>query len=132
MGSSGKTYGLEHIKELTEIATENIKKDQPGLLESGQLTLVVGDGRKGLELSEPIQFDAIHVGAAAAELPQGLLNQLRPGGRMIIPVGREGYNQVLEQVDKLEDGTIKRKTITGVIYVPLTDKELQYGKMKHH
>lgn len=51
---------------------------------------------------------------------------------MIIPVGREGYNQVLEQVDKLEDGSIKRQTITGVIYVPLTDKEIQYGKTKRH
>ena len=61
-GVSGKTYGLEHISELTEIATKNIKKDQPGLLESGQCVLVVGDGRRGLELDRPIQFDAIHVG----------------------------------------------------------------------
>lgn len=61
-GPTGKTYGLEHIKELTEIATGNIKKDQPGLLESGQCVLVVGDGRKGLDIGRPIQFDAIHVG----------------------------------------------------------------------
>lgn len=59
---TGKAYGLEHIKELTEIATKNIKKDQPGLLESGQCVLVVGDGRKGLDIGQTIEFDAIHVG----------------------------------------------------------------------
>lgn len=76
VGPTGKTYGLEHIKELTEIAQKNIKKDQPGMLESGQCVLVVGDGRLGLQLDEPIQFDAIHVGAAAAEIPQALIDQL--------------------------------------------------------
>lgn len=73
-GESGKTYGLEHIQELTAIATENIKKDQPGLLESGQLVLVVGDGRKGLDLGRPIQFDAIHVGKCCWWLAVCLLN----------------------------------------------------------
>lgn len=82
-------------------------------------------------MGEPIQFDCIHVGAAAAELPQPLIDQLKPNGRMVIPVGQEGYNQVLEQIDKLPDGKIKRKVITGVIYVPLTDAEYQYGKAKH-
>jgi protein-L-isoaspartate O-methyltransferase len=54
-----------------------------------------------------------------------LLAQLKPGGRMIIPVGTQGYNQMLEQIDKLPNGEIKREKLIGVVYVPLTDRQLQ-------
>lgn len=45
---------------------------------------------------------------------------------MIVPVGREGHNQMLEQVEKLPDGTVRRTGLMGVVYVPLTDKEAQW------
>ena len=56
-------------------------------------------------------FDAIHVGAAASEVPQALVRQLRPGGCMIVPVGPEGGAQELLQVDKGTDGTVSKRAI---------------------
>lgn len=63
----------------------------------------------------------VYEGAAASEIPEMLLEQLKNGGRMICPVGPQGDTQQLEQYDKSMDGEIKRKTLMSVIYVPLTD-----------
>ena len=70
-------------------------------------------------------YDAIHVGAAADGVPNALHHQLKPGGRMIVPVGREGGTQYLEQHDKLDNGEMVVKKLMGVRYVPLTSKEHQ-------
>jgi len=124
VGSTGRAVGIDHIQELVDMSKDNIKKDgKVGLMESDQLTLVVGDGRKGWSEGGP--YNAIHVGAAAATLPQELVDQLAPGGRMVIPVGEEGGDQSLDQVEKGMDGKVTKTRLFGVRYVPLTDKEKQ-------
>jgi protein-L-isoaspartate(D-aspartate) O-methyltransferase len=80
-----RVVGLEHIKALRDMGEGNMKKSKRGqqLLGEGKVSFVVGDGRKGWSEGEGAEkgWDAIHVGAAAVELHQELVNQLRSPGR---------------------------------------------------
>ncbi|PIN27055.1 Protein-L-isoaspartate(D-aspartate) O-methyltransferase [Handroanthus impetiginosus] len=119
---SGRAVGVEHIPELGEFSIKNIKKSAAApLLEGGSLLIHVGDGRQGWPEFAP--YDAIHVGAAAPEIPPALIEQLKPGGRLVIPVGN--IFQDLKVVDKNMDGTLSVRSETSVRYVPLTSREAQ-------
>jgi len=115
MGPTGYVIGIDVVPQLVELSIQNMSKADKDLLESGKVTLKVGDGWKGDPENAP--FDAIHVGAAAESLPKELINQLAPNGRMIIPIGTN--YQKLIQVDKNEKGLIKEREIIDVRYVPL-------------
>ncbi len=93
------------------------------MLESGRVIIVTGDGRLGYPDKAP--YDAIHVGAAAVVVPSELHDQLKPGGRLVIPVGHQASTQFLEQHDKQKDGTVVVKQLMGVLYVPLTNRKDQ-------
>ncbi|KAL2933700.1 Protein-L-isoaspartate O-methyltransferase [Bienertia sinuspersici] len=122
VGPEGRAVGIEHIPELVTWSVENIKKSVAApLMEKGSLSVNVGDGRLGYPEAAP--YDAIHVGAAAPEIPKALLDQLKPGGRLVIPVGT--FFQDLQVIDKREDGSISTRTETSVRYVPLTSREQQ-------
>jgi protein-L-isoaspartate(D-aspartate) O-methyltransferase len=78
----------------------------------------VGDGYHGW--AERAPYDAILVTAAASHIPPPLIRQLKPGGRMVIPVGASFMVQQLMLVEKNLDGTISSRQILPVNFVPLT------------
>ncbi|CAK9193629.1 unnamed protein product [Sphagnum troendelagicum] len=116
VGETGWTVGVEHIPELVDHSIVAIKQTPAGsLLDNGHLNIYVADGKLGYAEGGP--YDAIHVGAAAAELSDALVNQLKPNGCMVIPVGTSSQDLII--VDKLEDGSIRKTVKMGVRYVPL-------------
>ncbi|KAI4154218.1 MAG: hypothetical protein LQ340_001809 [Diploschistes diacapsis] len=121
VGPQGKVIGIDHIQALVDMSKKNMSKSSEGkaMLENGKVKLIVGDGRMGWKEDAP--YDAIHVGAAAKEAHQELLDQLKSPGRLFIPVGERFGQQYIYVIDKAEDGSIKRSKEYGVSYVPLTD-----------
>lgn len=116
VGETGRVIGVEHIQELAERSIDAIKETPAGeLMDKGRIVVHVADGKLGNEEGAP--YDCIHVGAAAPELPEALVQQLKPGGRMVIPLGTD--NQDLVIIDKLPDGSIKKTIEMVVRYVPL-------------
>jgi protein-L-isoaspartate(D-aspartate) O-methyltransferase len=103
-------YSMEILAPLAQQAQRN-------LAEAGchNVHLRVGDGYKGWPEEAP--FDAVIVTAAPEHVPQPLVDQLKVGGKMVIPVGK--YFQNLEVLTKTADG-VERKTIIPVRFVPMT------------
>ncbi|KDN48188.1 protein-L-isoaspartate O-methyltransferase [Tilletiaria anomala UBC 951] len=127
-GGHGKVVGIEHIRELVEQSKRNLKAD--GLapqLEQGHIQMVCGDGRLGWPEDAP--YGAIHVGAAAPNITEALVQQLDKGGKMFIPVSEDAVlgrgDQYIWEVEKDEQGVVRKRKVMGVMYVPLTDAERQ-------
>ena len=112
---SGKVYGLERIGELVEFARGNLAKYD--FLEKGIVKIFCTDGYNGLPEFSP--FDKILVSAAAEEIPEELLEQLKIGGRLVMPLGRRFETQSIIVVDKTSEGKFKQKEFPGFIFVPL-------------
>ncbi len=106
-----EVYSIEILPELAHAAAERLKK-----LGYNSVTVKEGDGYRGW--SEHAPFDAIIVTAAPERIPQPLLDQLAPGGRMVIPVG--GFFQVLNLFTKDQNGKITERDIIPVRFVPMT------------
>ncbi len=107
-----RVFTVEIIEPLYESASNTIKK-----LGYRDVTVRLGDGYYGLKEFAP--FDRIVVTCAALHIPPPLFEQLRPGGRMIIPVGGRFETQRLLLVEKDPDGKRRSQTIQLVRFVPL-------------
>ncbi len=110
-----RVYTMEIIEPLAEAAKARLEK-----LGYGNVTTRWGDGYDGWPEQAP--FDAIIVTAAASHIPPPLLAQLKPGGRMVIPVGGRFLTQQLVVVEKDADGRIRTRQILPVRFVPLRRK----------
>jgi protein-L-isoaspartate(D-aspartate) O-methyltransferase len=81
LNPAAKVVGIDVIEELVLLSKKNIEKEDIDLFKYDRLTLHHQDGWKGWPAEQP--YDAIHVGAAAIDLPVELLDQLKIGGRMV-------------------------------------------------
>ncbi|DBA80272.1 TPA: hypothetical protein ACH3X2_007499 [Trebouxia sp. C0005] len=120
VGDDGQVLGVEKHKELAHRSIQSLQQAVPDLMKKGTIKIMPGNVL-GKVLGEYGPFDAIHVGAAAASMPQNLIQKLKPGGRMVIPVGEQNAMQVLKLVDKDEQGKVQQRDLMGVAYVPLTE-----------
>jgi protein-L-isoaspartate(D-aspartate) O-methyltransferase len=105
-------YSIEIVEPLARRAAERLKA-----IGYDNISVRHGDGYKGWPEHAP--FDVIVVTAAADHIPAPLVEQLKPGGRMVIPVGASGVTQNLMLVEKDRDGAHTRRTVLPVRFVPL-------------
>jgi protein-L-isoaspartate(D-aspartate) O-methyltransferase len=106
-------YSVEIIPELAASARATLDR-----LDHDKVQTRVGDGYFGWPEAAP--FDAIIVTAASDHIPPPLLQQLKPGGRMLLPVGGRYTTQKLVMVEREESGTVVTREILPVTFVPLT------------
>jgi protein-L-isoaspartate(D-aspartate) O-methyltransferase len=119
----GKVIGIEHIPQLVDLSVKNISKNARSFFDDGTLEIVLGDGRLGYPQGG--LYDGIHVGAAASERPTALIEQLKPSGRLVVPVGI-GSQKMMIYEKSLDGREVHEQATLGVRYVPLTDKDKQW------
>ncbi len=110
-----EVYTIEIIEPLGRAAEQRLQA-----LGYTNVTTRIGDGYYGWSDKGP--YDSIVVTAAASHIPPPLLEQLKPGGRMIIPVGSHFLTQHLVLITKNRDGTLQTRQLLPVRFVPLTGK----------
>jgi protein-L-isoaspartate(D-aspartate) O-methyltransferase len=106
----GRIFSIERIEALFKRASDRLKE-----LELRNARLKHGDGSKGWKTQAP--FDGILITAAPLTIPEALVEQLALGGRLIVPVGAEGQQQLV-RLTRREQG-IERRVLGAVSFVPL-------------
>ncbi len=107
-----QVIAVERHHELVRIADERMRR-----MGYDNVVIVEGDGTLGCPEEAP--FDAIVAAASGSPVPQVLLDQLKPGGRIVMPLGDPGAIQRLIKVTKHEDGTLEQANLGAVRFVPL-------------
>jgi protein-L-isoaspartate(D-aspartate) O-methyltransferase len=108
-----RVYSIEIIEPLAVAAAMRL-----GQLGYGNVTVRQADGYDGW--AEHAPFDGIIVTAAAREVPPVLIEQLKPGARLVVPVGAPGCVQTLKVFSKRADGGCDCRDVLSVVFVPLT------------
>ena len=109
---AGSVIAVERHPALAEAAAERIAR-----LGYGNVEIVSGDGTLGWPAGAP--FDAILVSAGADQVPPALIAQLRPGGRLVMPVGSRWVGQTLVKLTREADGSVVSERLCEVRFVPL-------------
>ncbi|HEX6217850.1 MAG TPA: protein-L-isoaspartate(D-aspartate) O-methyltransferase [Sphingomicrobium sp.] len=113
---AGKVVAIERQPELARIARERL-----GRLGFENVEIVEGDGTCGVPEQAP--FDAILAAASGSHVPKALIEQLAPGGRLVMPIGAVRGSQTLIRVTKDADGRLSHTDLGGVRFVPLIGAE---------
>ncbi|MGQ9606857.1 MAG: protein-L-isoaspartate(D-aspartate) O-methyltransferase [Thermogutta sp.] len=113
-----EVHSIEILEPLAAEAAERLKR-----LGYRNVTVRTGDGYRGWPEKAP--FDLIIVAAAPDHVPQPLIDQLAPGGRLVIPVG--DARQELLLIEKGRDGTVRRESVAPVMFVPMTGEAMRKG-----
>ena len=116
MNKKGHVYSIERIDYLAKLAEENLKRT--GYNEN--VTVIIGDGTLGYKKEAP--YDRVYGTASAPFVPEPLKEQLKVGGKLLIPVGEQAYFQDLICIVKESETEFKEKSLGGVAFVPMIGK----------
>jgi protein-L-isoaspartate(D-aspartate) O-methyltransferase len=109
---AGQVFSIEIVPELARSSAELLRK-----LGYRNIFVRAGDGYRGWPEQAP--FDRIILTAAPPDIPQALIAQLKPGGRLVAPVGATAFDQELIVVNKTADGKLHRRSSIPVRFVPM-------------
>jgi len=112
----GHVHTVEIVQSLADFSRKNIMNAGYG----DRVTIICADGSEGYPEKAP--YDRVFVTAAAPDIPKPLMEQLKPNGIMLIPVGSMHLFQTLIRVTKGVDGKIREENLGGVAFVPLTGR----------
>ena len=107
---------IERHHELAALAAERMER-----LHYGNVRIIEGDGSRGWPEDAP--FDAILAAASGSHVPQALIDQLKPGGRLVMPLGGRWSIQSLVKLTKCSDGSVEREELGAVRFVPLIEAD---------
>lgn len=114
IGGEGKIFAVERIKKLFEFGTKNISKYN--FIKKGIVEVILGDATRGLKKYAP--FDKIVAAASGNKMPKAWLNELKVGGRLVLPVKNSIWLYVKKAETKFE-----KKEFPGFVFVPLISDE---------
>ena len=109
---AAEVIAIERKPELVAVARERLER-----LGYGNVRIVEGDGTRGWPEGAP--YDAILAAASGGHVPQPLIDQLVPGGQLVMPVGSQAWAQQLVKLTKLSNGATTRENLGQVRFVPL-------------